>query len=72
MDVECGGNIMFDLVKKGAKLARPMMGLTYANAFAGPDHRFGRDSGDEGGKQGGRAVAFVIMGAPFDLTLAHR
>lgn len=35
MDVEFGGNIMFDFVEKGAELGRTVTGFASANDFAG-------------------------------------
>ena len=64
MDVEVGGHGALHLVEEGAELARPVP------LHAAPDDRAG--GGVEGGEQGGRAVALVIMAAPLRLARPHR
>ena len=63
MDVEVGGHGALHLVEERAELARPMP------LHAAPDDRAG--GGVEGGEQGGRAVALVIMAAPLRLARPH-
>ena len=63
MDVEVGGHGALHLVEERAELARPMP------LHAAPDDRAG--GGVEGGEQGGRAVALVIVAAPLRLARPH-
>ena len=64
VDVEIAGQVSLDGIEKAAELGRTMTRHALADDRAGLHV--------ERGEQRGRAVSFVVVGAPFGLSRSHR
>src|ERR1700736_3987238 len=63
VNVEIGGDMLFDGVEEAAEFLRPMARHAFAD--------YGTGLHVEGGKERGRPVPLIVMGAPFGLPWSH-
>jgi hypothetical protein len=64
VNVELGGDMLFNGVEEAAEFLRPVARHAFADDGSGLDV--------EGGKERGRPVPLIVMGVPFGLPWSHR